>query len=323
MTGVSRIFAAILLIAGVVLAALAYYLVRRPAPPPVAAPAPVAQAAAAPVEPPVPQAKYPVVLAATDIQAGTRLEPDMLKVEQWPVALSQGYAQPEALAGEVARLDIAAGEPVTNQLLAQGLSKQLRSGERAVAVPVDEVSGAGNRVMPGDLVDVFFALKKSDEVAGSQVRLLQSRVRVLAYGAQTVDGPPATDAKSQQRGAQTQTQTQARSAILAVPVSDVNELMLASKSGQLQLALRSPVDDEVPDRQLFVARQPVMPTVAGLTAEQRDQLNSGVNRAYAGESLAQLDRPAEEPAKRQAARSGGTGRTIEIVRGDSTQHVRY
>ncbi|HYG42924.1 MAG TPA: Flp pilus assembly protein CpaB [Bordetella sp.] len=319
MTGVSKILAAVLLAAGIVLAGLAYYLASRPAPVPAAAPAAVSST---PAEPRVPQARYPVVLASTGLQAGTRLDADMLKVQQWPVALSQGYAKPEDLVGQVVRLDIAAGEPITSQMLAQGLARQLHAGERAVAIPVDEIVGAGNRVMPGDLVDVFFALEKDQEVQGSQVRLLQSRVRVLAYGEQTIDGPPVEgDKPAVQRSA---APPPARSALLAVPVDRVNELLLASRSGHLQLALRAPDDESLPDRELFAPRQPVIAARAGLTSEQRAALEEGPNRAFAGDSLAQLDGPAPQPVKRSSAGTGGGGgRTIEVLRGDSAQRVRY
>lgn len=318
MTGVSKIFAAILLLAGVVLAGFSYYLSQRPAPVP--APAPPSAVADAPVQPAVPAASHPVVLASSNIVAGTRLEKDMLKVQQWPIALTQGYVKVEDVVGEVARLDIAVGEPVTTQLLAQGLSRQLRPGERAIAIAVDEVVGAGNRVAPGDMVDVFFALKKNDEVQGSQVRLLQSRIRVLAYGTQSVDGPPPADDKASPQRASAVT---ARSAVLAVPVADVNELLLATKAGQLQLALRSPEDEVIPDRDLFVQRKSVVPALATLSAEQRESLNDGPNRAYAGDSLAQLDAPAPQVAKKALASGSGGGRTIEVLRGDSAQRVRY
>lgn len=319
MTGVSKILAAVLLAAGIVLAALAYYVASRP----VAAPPAPAPAAPAIAEAKVPQATYPVVLAAKPLVAGTRLEADMLEVVQWPVALSHGYARPEDLAGEVVRLDIAPGEPVTRQMLAQGLARQLHEGERAVAVPVDEIVGAGNRIMPGDLVDVFFMLKKDQEVQGSQVRLLQSRVRVLAYGPESIDGPPVEgDKPAVQRPA---TQPPARTALLAVPIENVNELLLASRAGQIQLALRAPDDETLPDRELFAVRQAVLPERSGLTPEQREALQAGPNRAYAGDSLAQLDGPAPQPVKRTgSARAGsGGGRSIEILRGDSTQRVPY
>lgn len=315
MTGVTKILAAVLMVAGIMLAIFAYYLARRPAPPP--RPAPATHVAA---EPAAPSAQHPVVLAAKNIPAGTRIGADMLKVEQWPVDLDRGYARPADLVGEVARLDIAAGEPVTKLVLAQGIARQLREGERAVAVPVDEIVGAGNHIAPGDLVDVFFALEKNQEVQGSQVRLLQSRVRVLAYGADSIDGPAAASEKPVHRSG---VPAPARSALLAVPVDHVNELLLASRSGRLQLALRAPGDETLPDRALFVARKPVMPPRPDLTSEQHQALDEAVNRAYAGDSLAQLAGSTPEPVKRSSAVARGEGRTIEILRGGSAQRVAY
>ena len=184
-----------------------------------------------------------------------------------------------------------------------------------------QVVGGGNRIAPGDLVDVFFMLEKGVEVQGGQARLLQSQVRVLAYGASSVDGPEEKSALPGPPG------QPARTAVLAVPVEQVNELMLASRSGRLQLALRPVGDDGKPDTQLFAQRGAVLPARPDLTPEQREQLLSGPNRAYAGESLAQLDGtvpvPAAKPAPVRATGGGGGGRTVEILRGDKSERVRY
>lgn len=70
----------------------------------------------------------------------------------------------------------------------------------------------------------------------------------------------------------------------------------------------------------------MLPARADLTPEQREQLLSGPNRAYAGDSLAQLDAPtpAARPAPARAAGAGGAGgRTVEILRGDKSERVRY
>ncbi|KAG0922763.1 hypothetical protein G6F32_014530 [Rhizopus arrhizus] len=56
--------------------------------------------------------------------------------------------------GKVPVQDIAEGSAISSSALAQGFSLQLRTGERALAVPVDELVGAGNRILPGDFVDV-------------------------------------------------------------------------------------------------------------------------------------------------------------------------
>lgn len=321
MSSLSKIIAGVLLAAGLVLAFVAWRLASEPSAPAPVPTGPVATAPATPAEPPAKH--YPVVVAAAPIPAGTRIDADkMLKVDQWQVALSGGYSSPTPLQGAYVRVDVAAGDPLLPGMLAQGLGRQLKPGERAVAIAVDEVVGGGNRIAPGDLVDVFFMLEKGVEVQGGQARLLQSQVRVLAYGASSVDGPEEKSALPGPPG------QPARTAVLAVPVEQVNELMLASRSGRLQLALRPVGDDGKPDTQLFAQRGAVLPARPDLTPEQREQLLSGPNRAYAGESLAQLENtvptpvPAAKPAPVRAT-GGGGGRTVEILRGDKSERVRY
>lgn len=320
MSSLSKIIAGILLVAGLVLAFLAWRLASQPATPP-AGPPPVASAPVdAPAAPSV--TFHDVVVAAKGIPAGTRIEPDsMLTVSKWQVALSNSFDSVKPLEGAVARVDIALGDPILPSLLAQGLARQLKPGERAVAIAVDEVIGGGNRIRPGDAVDVFFMVEKSGEVTMGQARLLQSQVRVLAYGGTSVDGPD--ERALPQQGAPAQP---ARTAVLAVPVEQINELMLASRAGRLQLALRPIGDDNVPDTALFVQRSAVLPVRADLTPAQREALLSGPNRAYAGDSLVQLDgsAPAARPVANSNRGSGtGGGRTVEIVRGDKSERVRY
>lgn len=317
MSSLSKIIAGVLLAAGIVLAFVAWRLASAPSAPPAAPAGPVAATATPPAETPV--KRYPVVVAAAAIPAGTRIDSDkMLRVDQWQVALSGSYSATTPLQGAYTRVDVAAGDPLLPSMLAQGLARQLKPGERALAIAVDEVVGGGNRIAPGDLVDVFFLLEKGVEIQGGQARLLQSQVRVLAYGAASVDGP---EEKSTLPGPPGQP---ARTAVLAVPVEQVNELVLASRSGRLQLALRPVGDEGKPDTQLFAQRSAVLPARADLTPEQREQLQSGPNRAYAGDSLAQLDAPtpAAKPAPARAA-GGAGGRTVEILRGDKSERVRY
>lgn len=318
MSSLSKIIAGILLVAGLVLAFLAWRLASHTSPPP-AAPAPVATQA--PAAPPV--TLHPVVVAREAIPAGTRIDSaKMLMVAQWQAALSNSFDSVTPLEGAVTRVDIAIGDPIVPSLLAQGLAKQLKPGERAVAVAVDEVIGGGNRIAPGDLVDVFFMVEKSPEVPGGQARLLQSQVRVLAYGRQSVDGPEEKSMLQQGPG------QPAKTAVLAVPVEQINDLILASRAGRLQLALRPVGDDATPDTTLFAKRGTVLATRPDLTPAQREALQTGPNRAFAGDSLVQLDGTTTQatcaPTNRvTAAGGGGGGRTVEIVRGDKSERVRY
>ncbi|SAI58503.1 Flp pilus assembly protein [Bordetella ansorpii] len=317
MSTVTKIAAALLVMLAVALGFLAYRLATQSPPPP----PPAAQPTAAPA-----RATVPVVVAARAIPAGERIAADALKIEQWHAQPTQAYATTEKLVGEYARLDIAAGQPLGDALLAKGLARYLQPGERAVTIPVDETSGVQNRVLPGDVVDLFFVLDRGAEVPGTQTRLLQSRVKVLAYGLKSVDGPPAGEEQASAPGQSRSPPPAPRNAVLAVPVDKVNELLLAAKSGRLQMALRAPQDEAMPDPDLFPARMPVLAAKPGLTAEQQAQAKDPVNAAYAGEVLPQLagppPAPESRPRPRPAAASGG-GRSIEVVRGTDVQSVRY
>ena len=125
------------------------------------------------------------------------------------------------------------------------MASLLQPGERALAVAVDEVSGGGNRILPGDFVDVFFMLDKSSEVQGAR-RACCNRSCACWPGANSLDGPE--EKSLLQQGAPAQP---AKTAVLAVPVERVSELMLASRAGRLQLALRPLGDAGVPDIACF------------------------------------------------------------------------
>jgi pilus assembly protein CpaB len=120
-------------------------------------------------------------------------------------------------AGRVPVLDLAEGTPLMENQLVSGLALRVAEGERAVAIKADEVMGVGNKIQPGDFVDVFIMLKSDGkDVDRSQARLLLARKRVLAFGNASVDGLPS---KSPDKAAaqQAQRNEQARTAVLAVP----------------------------------------------------------------------------------------------------------
>ena len=192
---------------------------------------------------------YPVVVAAKAIPAGTRIAPDMLEVAKWQVALSGGFRRPTCSPARSCAPTSPWAIPSCRPCW-RGMASLLQPGERALAVAVDEVSGGGNRILPGDFVDVFFMLDKSSEVQAGQARLLQSQLRVLAYGANSLDGPE--EKSLLQQGAPAQP---AKTAVLAVPVERVSELMLASRAGRLQLALRPLGDAGVRYRPVSAARR--------------------------------------------------------------------
>jgi pilus assembly protein CpaB len=291
----TKIFAGLLLVLAVGLAIGAWMLGRQPA------------RVAAPPQTTVPSAQTPtaeqhsVVVAAKPIAAGQRLAAEDIKVVQLPAAVAHSFASTDGVLGRTTVMALPADAPLFDQHLLNGLALQLESGQRALSVVVKEPMAAGHHVRPGDFVDVFFTLDgKNDQAAvDTQTRLLLSRSRVLAYGAASVENPPPSEAqrKAQQeqearetgiaarRGSGSRESQNARvdsanTAVLAVPLADVERLTLAEKYGQLTLALRHPDDRSVPDPSLFAALPTVLQPVAGRLG--KGEALQGADRSFAG-----------------------------------------
>lgn len=328
MSAIAKVIAIVLVLLSLLLAGLAVRMAVNASRQPVAPAAPIQAAAehppAAPAQPATRDVLHPVVVAARNLAAGSALTQGDVEIVQWPIRPDAAFDDSAGLIGEVLRDDLTRGEPLTQRLLVRGLSRSLKPGERAVAIALDDLSGAANRIVPGDLVDVFFTLAQDNrEIIDTQSRLLLPRVRVLAFGAQSVDGPAAADAVP---GRASGNAAGSRSAMLAVPLQEVNALLLASRSGKLQLVLRSPQDDARPDMALFPSRDAVLQARLDLPESQRQQLESPENLAYAGNSLRTVsgqmvqepEPPEPAPPAAQARR-----RSIEVIRGRQSQLQHY
>ncbi|MHA7684696.1 Flp pilus assembly protein CpaB [Cupriavidus sp. PET2-C1] len=263
-----RVLAIVLLVLAALLALLAWRVARTPA---------------KPAEPVVGSAQsYPVVVTAKPIEAGKPVPVDALKVEQLPINPAGAYTEVARVAGQVPLVSVGANVPVLESQLLAGLATQVKEGERAVAVAVDEVIGVGNQVQPGDFVDVFAVFRRDgQEIAGSQARMLLARLRVLAYGAGTVNEaakPPPEQMMARREGAKT--------AVLAVPVANVGKLAIAQQTGRLLLALRNPEDPDVPTEGLFEDPAPVLQAKAQAKGGAPAAALAPSDRAMAGVALA-------------------------------------
>lgn len=129
-------------------------------------PPPVAVVKSAPV---VEAVQYVDVLVATeDIQFGTRLRQESLQWKQWPAtAYSEEYIssdkRPDAItniSGNVVRIPIYMGEPVTDKKLVRPgdkglMAALLKPGMRAVTTRISVDTAAGGFIQPGDRVDII------------------------------------------------------------------------------------------------------------------------------------------------------------------------
>ncbi len=296
-----------------------------------------------------PSPTYAVVVAAKPITAGQRLVAEDIKIAQLPVAVASSFSTTDDVLGRTTTMALPTDAPLFEQQLISGLALQVEQGQRAVSVAVKEPMAAGHHVRPGDFVDVFFTLDgKTDEAqVDSQTRLLLARSRVLAYGAASVENPPPTQAqrqKEEQEATKTgssanntarrnaQDGRNAATAVLAVPLADVERLTLAERYGQLTLALRNPDDRRVPDPALFAALPTALQPVAGKLAKG-EQLQD-MDRSFAGLRFKDLatgadSKPARRPPTVTQAKAPAPAapiappRSLEVYQGASVQTVRY
>ena len=295
--------------------------------------------------------KRMMVVASKELPAGQPIRAADLSITEMALPPANGYTAISEVDGRTPAGNIAAGAMITSEQLLQGIAIGIKPGERAVAVPVDELAGVSNRVTPGDYVDVFMSLQDPSS-AGSgqtntQARLLLSRLQVLGYGNADVGQVSRhTDEQSDQIGASppepgSRAETiasrdshgnrsgnadaaQARSAILAVPVQDAGRLLLAAHSGKLFLALRNPGDTGLADESIFTAPTAVLALRGNLDETAAEAAARPENRAYAGidlNALAGSRRPSPAAATASAAPPRHRGarqpprQGIEIIRG--------
>lgn len=327
MINLTKIIAAVLVLLAIALGVYAWMLARQ-------TPATTRPAATVAAEKSQQTQTYSVVVASKPLPAGQVIPADALRVERLTINPAGAFQEITPLVGRVPVIDLGEGSPLLEGQLVSGLALRVAEGERAVAIKADEVMSVGNKVRPGDFVDVFLMLKSDGkEIDRSQARLLLSRKRVLALGSASIDGLPSKTDKTP--ATQNQRAETARTAVLAVPLEDVNRLTLAENSGQLLLALRNPSDMSEPDPKLFAelptALQP-MPSKAG---EPRRPPLEGLDRAQAGVTTADFvtgGKPglvrAPVTAARPPATGAGTGNSrgglqVEVIRGDRSETIRY
>ena len=213
-----------------------------------------------------PLATQHIVVAATPLQLGTRIDSDNLRLISWPVG--------EPVAGMFTRIEdcvnraliapVAENELILENKLAPkeaggGLSATIPEGMRAVSVAVNEVVGVAGFVIPGTMVDVLVTGRIAGTSHGGPeniTRTILENVRVLAAGQkieQDREGKPET----------------VPVITLLVSPSDAGKLALASTEGKVQLALRNTIDSKkvdppaVLEAVLFAGGPPPAPRRAG------------------------------------------------------------
>jgi pilus assembly protein CpaB len=181
-----------------------------------------------------------IALAAHDLEVGTVLKDDDVKLEDWPGAVPIGAtAKTQDLVGRGVTTKIFAKEPVIESRLAPkgaggGLAAMIPPGMRAVAVRVNEVVGVAGFVVAGMRVDILISGNTPGNNAnvGTLTRTLLQNIEVLSAG---------QDFKKDAEGKPVMVQV----VNLLVTPEQAEQLSLASQQTSIQLVLRNPLDREV------------------------------------------------------------------------------
>jgi pilus assembly protein CpaB len=175
-----------------------------------------------------------VVVAARDLEVGTRLQPDMLQVIDWPsgAPLKEPFDGTDKVRDRVVNQQVLRGEPIVASKLAQpgekgGLSAVLETGKRAITVKVNEIVGVAGFALPGNYVDVM--VNTPDDSGKSVSKIVLERIKVLAV-AQDVS---TSETKARVVNAVT----------LEVTPQQAEQIDLARSVGSLSLVLRSQADN--------------------------------------------------------------------------------
>jgi len=183
-----------------------------------------------------------VVVLAVDVQLGSRLNPEMLQLADWPSSsIPPGaFADAKALDGRVVKTSLQRGEAVLESRLAPegtkgGLSAVVAEGKRAITVRVNDVVGVAGFTLPGNYVDILVSTQQERAGGGRDQaisKIVLERILVLAVA---------------QEASRDETKPKVVNAVtLEVTPEQAEKLDLARSVGNLSLVLRNQVDDKNP-----------------------------------------------------------------------------
>lgn len=181
-----------------------------------------------------------VVVAAGDIQLGSRLNAQMLKTVDWPAGgIPPGaIAKAEALEDRVVKTSVLRGEPILEAKLAPigtkgGLSAVIPEGKRAMTVRVNDVIGVAGFALPGNYVDIVVntQLEGNGGRGEKQIsKIVLEHILVLAVA---------------QEASRDETKPRVVNAVtLELTPEQAEKLDLARSVGTLSLVLRNQIDKE-------------------------------------------------------------------------------
>lgn len=192
-----------------------------------------------------------VVTAARDLDMGSKLEAQDLKLQDWSAGSppAGAFTKIEDAAGRAALYPLVTGEPILEGKLAAvgsgaGLTAVIPEGMRAVSIRVDEVVAVAGFVGPGSRVDVLLTGTPGGGMNNGEslTRSILENVQVLAAGQKV---QPDAQGKPEKVNVVT----------LLCNLDDAAKVTLAANDGRIQLVLRNPMDGLKAEKETLIGRR--------------------------------------------------------------------
>lgn len=179
-----------------------------------------------------------VVVAAVDIELGSKLNPQMLSLIDWPQGSTPAgtFSDLKELQERVLKNSVQRGEVILNNKLAPigsagGLSAVIADGKRAMTVRVNDVVGVAGFALPGNYVDILVNAQQDTNKGNESkpiTKTVLEHVLVLAVA---------------QEAGRDDTKPKVVSAVtLELSPADAEKIDLARNVGTLSLVLRNQID---------------------------------------------------------------------------------
>ncbi len=215
-----------------------------------------------------------IVVAAQDIDLGATIQTTDVTLKEVPVDTkpTDSFTDTSFVVGQIARVPVTSGQYISRNVLNAGgdiNNVRVPAGLVGIAVQVDQISGVGTIIKPGDFVDVISGFTGPDNVpvvipnpsppAGIAFQYIKvedglynhATVKVLAQGLQvlgTLLPPPTAPAEGQAtptpgpNGETTTLNGQQQIVIIAAPAQEAELIKFTQMSGSITLVLRSAED---------------------------------------------------------------------------------
>lgn len=260
-----------------------------------------------------------VLVAVQDVNYGTPLTAEAVKLEKWPKdkVPAGALADVTKLTGRRARGKLFKGEPILEAKLLSaesgaGASTEIPAGFRVVSVKVDASTTGGSLVLPGDRVDVLCNVRANTGagIMETSTKTILQDIRVFA-----VDQVYKVEAIEDQESAIT-----AKTVSLLVTPSQAERIALAEELGKIRLSIRSPDDDEMGDAPGANASH----LLSGGEKSDRDE-ESGGDEKSKGDFADWLTSKTKQPVVETPAPTGAVnpGWTMILLVGSEPKEVHF